>query len=346
MPPLTRRFPACLLVLCGCSTFTLDQVPIDGGTEAQRAAARAALLDFDTAIGAGRLALRSISFRELKEPIAGRYHNARVDIYEGAPAEVVGDIARHELCHALDDAESLSGGPQADALERLAEGPLAHAARYAENHPEHESFALLCEQGPIAAGLYASSCPGDFAATSAVFAWMETAVWSAPARIQRAGAVPVAGASWTAAHPPEIVYVTGVGEAGRALRIIAHAEGLVDEWGVVDVHTGEPADPEMWREPGNDLEPEDIPPEHELQFVVAEGWQEGPGVVVAQLLIDPSTYEPLDRIALWDGTAIQLPAEPCWVSGRTPVFAADGHVWRARIDGATVSWSRMDPDRE
>src|SRR5687768_5638043 len=111
--------------LLACRFHALTSVPIHGGTAEQRAAVQSALVAFDSDIGVDRLALYSVRFGGVDSCCWGRYSNGRVFLAPNISVDAIPLVARHELCHALDDAEGWLSDERGDLLDRLAEGPLA-----------------------------------------------------------------------------------------------------------------------------------------------------------------------------------------------------------------------------
>ena len=92
---------------CGAGV-PLSEVPIRGGTEAQQYEVRAALVEFDAAVGAGRVEVRSVHIR--------RFADRRTD----EELTSFRDSVWHELCHALEDDEGITLGEP--LIARLREG--------------------------------------------------------------------------------------------------------------------------------------------------------------------------------------------------------------------------------
>lgn len=160
-------------------------VPVLGRTAAQAAAAHEELSEFVSWVGRGRLSVRSIEFRRLDPPFAGRFLPSRgVYLDEDLPVQAVRAVVRHELCHALDASESLSSErlPEIEMLAELlseAEGAVFDVPLN-EMMWRQEAFAEICESlPPLAAQLAGTTCgennTGEF---EDIADWIRSRVWT------------------------------------------------------------------------------------------------------------------------------------------------------------------------
>lgn len=306
---------AALLNLFGCGTwFPIADVPVVGGTAAERALVAEALDQFDRDIGRDRLSLREVRFGGVSDAFAGSYRHGVIRLAEGLPADELFQTVRHELCHALDDAEGLSSlGEDVFASVEIDDW-------YIDREDfEGESFATLCDDGPSIAQVLSVPCSTESEATA--YAWLHEMVW--------------------AVRPFEVFSVDtsmhAQGSSGpyASLRIVSGLSNIVqvgtaqnfDGALVVvptDVYTGAPS-AEPFEPADSDLAPPD-----DLPVLETVGWQAGPGGAVVA-----------DGAALtWDGTAWRLPEDVC-VSPMGGLFSADGQIWGYEGDGSTVSWRAL-----
>lgn len=180
------RWVAVWVVLGGCASRPLDEVPIHGGTLAQQQVVRETIAEFEAWIGPGRVELSAVVFTPGVRDAVGRYWVAQrririLDSVEGAELE---RVVRHELCHAVDLQGDLLSRPD-PTFDTLVE-----RVRAQEAHPLHpvvgesrradrgELFANLCEYGPARTHLVATPCPGDPEYLAAAARWLEDEVWT------------------------------------------------------------------------------------------------------------------------------------------------------------------------
>ncbi|MEM6925459.1 MAG: hypothetical protein AAF602_00920 [Myxococcota bacterium] len=172
----------------GCSPpqpVGLPEVPISGGTPAQRAIVETELAAFEEWTGGGRVMLSSIRIRRLRAVLAGKYRvdTPRVFLDDDLGPEQLANTLRHELCHAVDWQEDLAGRP-VPALDVFMD-VMADAADergldrwFDPDEPDElrrEIFARACELGPWVAGL-AQLGPDE--PLSAALSWIADEVWT------------------------------------------------------------------------------------------------------------------------------------------------------------------------
>ncbi|MEQ1564374.1 MAG: hypothetical protein ABMA64_01965 [Myxococcota bacterium] len=336
---------ALVALLVGCTPrVELPLVPVTGGTAEQREAARAELQRFEGWIGAGRLQIAGVRFEPLLEQIGarGQWQEAadRVRLDQGLPAHDVADVVRHELCHALDDAEHLS----ATALfARL-------GAAYPDSDWEHgqghhqEAFAQLCEPSPLAAAITAAApcSPTGVEDLLAGLADLADRVWVAydpPEPIELGE--PRGGLTLAPTFGPEVdgyeLFATVV---PNRLRVnLSHVDCSVSTLDV-DLETGDllPLDPvDGLARP----EPPSLPLGSPLA-VDRAGWPQGPALAAITWEV---TNQPLlpPRLVGFDGVEWRPIVDGCFHEGvGGSLFTTDDRVWAAGDDGLSVWWRPID----
>lgn len=175
-----------VLFLAGCAQIPLLDVPIVGGTEAQRAAAREEIASFDAAIGTGRLTgLRDITFETLPSmEISGMARRHRVWLDPALSADEVPGTLRHELCHVLDFVEGLSE-QRPELFDAFAEGLFdpdigdIPARLIPESiNQRMEAFAQFCDLGALSAAMLSVPCEGETGIAADATSFIAHSVWS------------------------------------------------------------------------------------------------------------------------------------------------------------------------
>jgi len=175
-----------LLLLACRPSVPLSEVPIEGGTAEQRADVRTGLLAFDEAAGSGRVTLRTIRIGQL-DGYAGSYDHfyRRIDLDEDTTNFTF--VLRHELCHALVEAEELLDPVPAviaearDGLFSSVRNPNGSGGYDTEDF-ETETVANFCESGPSGAASAASVIDGgpldaDPELRRRLGAWLLDEIW-------------------------------------------------------------------------------------------------------------------------------------------------------------------------
>lgn len=173
------RFGWLALAVAGCTPLVpLDEVPIVGGTDAQRALIEAELASFDALAGPGRAVVREIGFGSVAPDRLAEYTwDRRIRLGLDVDDDELQYVLRHELCHALDDTERLSD--DAAVLDRIGsvfrlQGRMDQTAVRAVRE---EAFALLCgDSAPILAAA-AAPCVGDPEPLADAAAWVLDVAW-------------------------------------------------------------------------------------------------------------------------------------------------------------------------
>ena len=147
---------AFLLLSQGCKArVPLSEVPITGGTKAQREAVRAGLLDFEHWIGFDRVHLTEVRIEDLEGDNQGLWYERRALILLDEEVSDLDKTLRHELCHALDSAEDLSEGRS--VLKSLGQPYTKPDVPSDQQEPWTEAFAEVCSLGPLASALAEAS---------------------------------------------------------------------------------------------------------------------------------------------------------------------------------------------
>ncbi len=327
-----------ILLFGGCRWYSLDEVPLDGGTPAQRAAAQSALVAFDEAVGRGRVELRTVRFAPVDEGALGAYQSGKITVHPGLDPDGVVEVVWHELCHAIDASEAMSEREPLLLLQ-LATGVFAERTTLHSREPEAEAFALLCDNGPVVSQIYSSPCQDGLETLWAGYAFLhDVGLWQPTARLDDA---PQANQvrEWSLTGVPD--YFNLAAFEPTVLALVAYfADG--QEVTLLDVYSGDPA-PDDWTDPvlGADLLEEDLPAIRGLAIAEVVGWDDGPGSVALELHLTGNPGMPR-RLLLWTGDHYELPADRCLMDGVTDHVALDQHVWFARRDGASVIWWQID----
>jgi hypothetical protein len=165
---MLRLLPgAALLLTLGCSRVNLADTPVVGGTEPVRQAIQTELAAFGEATGRAHLPVSRVRVADLGQT-HGRYNHVTdsITLDDELDALRVIEVLRHELCHALDDAEQLHQ-QQPHLYERLAHG--IFSSSYTEEVDgcegpgcqQREVFAAYCARGPWIAHATAQRCSSD-----------------------------------------------------------------------------------------------------------------------------------------------------------------------------------------
>jgi len=173
---------ACLLGGCG-PVHPLDEVPIVGGSDAERALVRDLLVRFDEWTGGDRVQLREVVIETHEDGVAGTYRKGakRITLRPGLGSSYLSETVRHELCHALDHQEGYPSEDQGfEALHDayLALGEVSHETDASSvRRRATEGFALFCEQGPWENALATEPCDGVPGEARQQAAWVRDEVW-------------------------------------------------------------------------------------------------------------------------------------------------------------------------
>lgn len=305
-----------LLVLVACrSAVPLGDVPIRGGTRAERELVRSELDAWDEAVGPGRVELRGV---ELVAEVRGRTDlggayrgNRTLQLLEGQDSP--GTTTRHELCHALDDAEDLS----AETLfDRLADAVFAASptlsALGADLYPTPED--RRGEVAEVAQRLVEDVYRAYDAPLPLVLDPTDAVTFAGPV-------VPAPQVDPTV--DPEVVRV----------RADPDWEDLVL---YADVHTGA-----VVTEAPEVVEDACSPTIRGVFVADLAGSQNGPAAVLGQIYAFELDPGPL-RLFVSDGSAWRQADQGCAEPEYAQVFAADGRVREAWVEDGRVRWLALD----
>lgn len=343
---------ALCLAIGGCGARSaLDEVSVLGGSETQRALALAELQDFDQWVGPGRLGLHQVSFEPMAEGLLGRYRGLsnRILLSDDLLDDRVREVLRHELCHALDDAEDLMTGdhPMFDRLAGAMNGVRQHGSGPRELRSE--ALATACEAGPMAASLLRTPCDGDAEEVSDPMGWLAHEIWAgfqvpaenggvAPAQVSVVFSPrdnPWSGMTAAATEDPDLIELSVTAEGGRSFqtRHLDSGEAVTVPGPTVPNH-----DPN--REVPTGLPIGGTP-------VATAGWAEGPGAALVAYYVRDVTFPSVEERLLWTAEAGGWGevVGACDVEGQqADVFATRGLAWLAWGDGEVISWSALGND--
>lgn len=328
--------------------WNLPDVPIEGGTAEEREAVHAELLEIDRWLGPGRLRLHVVRIEAVAPPYGGKYVGDGVvlldDDLEGTLE--IRTVTRHEVCHALDDAEDQSGPPMG-VLDQIAESlETSEAIRdLSASGWRAEAFAQTCEITPFVTHLLATRCPEDDPRIAEIASWLLDRVWTeseppseaplaTPVVFQPPESGTIPGHPWNdgsvrATTDPALVQVTLVDDTG-----------FNDVW-VVDRETGQVVT-------DRDVDPEQLPRIDTPISPALWGWAFPYGLegvaVIEMLRVEVSEIGWADERMLWldDGGSWAPVRDGCWKGSpgfpRDP-FVADDRAWLSWYDGERYLWA-------
>jgi hypothetical protein len=335
------------LLLLGCPdparhAVPLLEVPVVGGTEAQREAVRRELLAFSEATGEGRVTLTEIRLLPMEGKV-GTYSQLVRDVFLDEEEPDLGYIVRHELCHALVHQEELAAQPDL-VLDPATLGlfdpdfegapSMDSPGRSTAESWRSELVASFCEMGPYGAAFAAvHDCPlgesdPDPAQRRALGAWLMAHVWRAfvlpePLRLD---ALPVVAAQAEVRSP-----VLGVSPTA-ATDVIRADDGLY-----FDLYTGE-------------VVPSDLPalesshdgPAGLGSFFVPDerglaGWEEGPSAAMGGWYLYHLGSQEAFLVAAPEWRLVD---DGCPQSGHD-LFTADDQVWVAWREDEQLLWTSL-----
>lgn len=322
----------------------LADVPIDGGTDDERAVVQAALLDFEADAGPGRVEVSEVRIVE-SDTWMGKTNQRVVWIQAGMSAADTALTVRHELCHILTNQEDLVH-ERWNPLSRLTDGPLGSGREGSDEYRVAEVFANLCEKGPAVANALAGGCPDDPDGLWPLFAWLSDTVWTGEPRLGVVAPAVEHVTTLATSLRPTGVSVFPASDDPLALSVWALEGTDLAEVFLVDPYTGEDVT-------GSG----DMP--HDLQIAGDEdaevpaglgcdprgrwGWDGGAAGTSCDVPLEG--FGAYRRALIWDGAAWNLAADACMGPDRDrdQMFAADHGIWLAEPDGASVTWRLLYP---
>lgn len=337
-----------MVLAFGCrARLDLPDIPIVGGSPEAREAARLELDAFDGWIGPGRLQLARLIFKDLNGEYDGHYYRAldQVVVRNGLDPRRVRDVVRHELCHALDDAEDLLDAPEAvfDQFgERVSEpepglfDPLQSARRR-----RSEALARTCEIGPLGALTLSKPCPGEPALGAALAAWVFARVWT---DFEPEPPWPAPGPAHVVWEAPEMQIdepfkgLIASPTAQPAVILVELSYPSFNYKIALDLHTGENVSgAQLEHLPSESAPPADLPVGAIYRAIV--GWPSGPAGALLGFPISGLDEPWKLRLLVSDGGPWSL-ADGC-VGESASLFTADGELWYAHGDGQHVQWTAL-----
>jgi hypothetical protein len=126
-------------------------------------------------------------------------------------------------------------------------------------------------------------------------------------------------------------------------------QGVEYEPYYVDLYSGQEREPEGSDNAHQDLSEQYLPPDLGLFADQAVGWTQGVGALQVGIGTEASSFrgtvgERSWRTLLWDqGSWLATEAACLQQDGPDLVFAADGAVWQASLQGDQLSWSSLYP---
>lgn len=325
-------------LIVGCKPrVPLSEVPITGGTKEQRDAARAELLDFEGWVGAERVRLAEVRFEDLPKEGQGLWDERRARVTLDEEVADLGRTLRHELCHALDSAEDLSEGRP--ALKSLGAPYTAADVTSAKQEAWMESFAEVCELGPVAAAIaQASSCVDDHEELLQALGYTIQEVWiGQPMPPALLVGDTLGGFEFDQLLGTVESYTVLPTTDPEFLHLVISLDAGVTEI-QVDAQTGEQA-PRTIEPVERVLEPPSGLAGVPSKVLKRVGWPEGPGAAVVEYVIPE--HPPLSpRLAMHDGTEWRPVAKICpWEKGvDVDLFTAQGQVWYAWDEDDILHW--------
>ena len=330
-------------VLAGCSPVALRDTPVLGGTAEQRERVRSELAAFQDAVGPERLSVRSVKIVERirnLDDVAGSYRDHRV--WLTADDDALTLTLRHELCHAVRDADDLLDAPD-PLLDTLAAG-LFDTEPYAEALSRHyrtarrqrsEAMAAFCELGPVALAALRDPCPGEPPLAGDVAAWMLDTVYTDYVPTEPWVSDPDATVTLDAWSPyaptvsatdlSGVVWVSGAdGEDAVAAEL---ADGRLVEAEVAAVPTVDEG-----------------PPLRGVYVEDGAGWSDGPAAARGFSGLNHLGIS-APRLFVFDADVgdWRVVVDACEALPNETLFTADGQVWRSWTDGLTLKWGPLSP---
>lgn len=329
-----------LSIACADADGPLGEVRIEGASPAFEAELRQELRAFELAVGAGRIHLRFVRVVDEvhgDEDVAGGYRNHRILLAAGAPASVL----RHELCHAVHDADGLLDRPDplwdevAAGLflyDEYARAALRDHYRTARRQ-RHEAMASFCGLGPAALDALTDPCPGEPPRAAEVADWLLRRVYrdhEDPGPLERPAAVTMDG--W--AEP-----VSSVRPGAGGDTVVVDVLGETTEWRLADgAWVGEGG------EPGASID--QVEPlwsgSYALSSAGAVDGRQAQRSWMPLYHLGAAEERLFARTAPDDdgcpGGCWRRVDEACAGPSREWMFTIGADVWRAWSDGAMVRW--------
>jgi hypothetical protein len=305
-----------IVLLAGCGGGACPPPNAEGGTATERA-----LIDLETRAFLGELipdvCIQRVVVRDLKDDLEGRYSPLlhRVEIEPGLHEALLGEVVRHELCHALQDQAGLDVSGDTWHLESSG-APDGH-------DEEKESFAFTCAKGPLTAHLFSETCPGDM---DGVEAWrLIGEQFRTPAALLERELLYTPIASLPVSTAGEDPWIVAEGTVEGTVRIELHDQGQIQVW-FLDPWTGDPAPVGT---PIASAEPE----APSFGTHVSAGAEAGGAELLVSYVFAANGALAV-RLVYRDAAGV---TPTCYSPGEQ-VFAVDGELWSAILADGQVSW--------
>lgn len=339
-----------LLPGCASNPDPLDQVPVIGGHPDQVDAVRAELEAFESWVGTGRVHVRSIQFVAFdEEVVTGSYDgsDATIRLNNLLPPDEARITTRHELCHALDDGESLYrsfGEPVDDIADYVEQRGADFAHLYNATSPwKREAFAEICEAlPPLAAELLSQSCTMTEGSEQAAKRVKEL-VWTEAPNVTRIGLGPRVTYTLPADEFPSQVLIYATEDPDVLLLDLVGGRGVTGFGSIwVDRASGELAlgfPNSITMGEASDWPSLDPPIPGSVGVIGEEPW------FVGTLFVDVEGLGRSDgRLLIRHGTSeVWRPLhDGCRENAagyQRSVFQIDGQIWVGGIDERTVWWA-------
>jgi len=332
--------------------YSLERVPVVGGTEDQRTLVEAELEYFDTEVRKGRLAIGEIRFEALPVDGSINSYSRVVTLDEDLALVDVRYTLRHELCHGLDFEERLSWNDRTlfDALADTIEVPVSHipGPMTYEEYRRSEGLAAYCSMGPLAGIALASPCdPSEREEWTDAGEWLRENVWQGMSSGPLAWD-PMPVASWPTPVMFDDYWMAGTDDPpGIAIELFEYREPsdefVAQDDVVVDLYDGSVLDVaylEASRVDDDFLELDE--PYGELWCFNAgspRGWAEGPRGAACSVVV-PGQGSSVERLFVDEGPGWRV-AEPACAPEEFDIFPADGRVWIGWAADAGLVWATL-----
>lgn len=326
--------------------YELPEVPINGGTSEQRSAIRDELLDFDGWVGPGRLKIQQIKVQKIDDGYRGRYLSGGIVLVNKALSETrdIRQLVRHELCHALDEAEELYKEPfpildeVADQLKQTDELDIEASDQFWRK----EAFAQNCEIDPFVGYLLTKPCLREDPRISDIASWLQTYVWNSftsPPQVSLGKKV-VFQNPMLNEEPLEAYIVESID--AEVVNIEVDYGDLVRSFSV-DVRTGQtvPEEVETASPPYSSSLPKTTPL---TGFLIPYGTPEE--TLFIEIVVEVSVLGLARDRAAWYGLDnIWHPiGDTCldWTNGNSGLFIADSEAWMYQLEDGQLFWAPIE----
>lgn len=330
-----RHLALATLVSSGCDDpGSLGATRIVGGTAQERRDVRAELEAFEAWVGTDRVRLSKVMVEQPPHPDAdGLQRGRRVWVRPGLGTFGTRRTLRHELCHALDQAEDLvEGFEPAEVFDDPVFDPFLAGS---DADPRKEVMARICEAGPTTIRALREPCPSEAPAITAVVEWTGSAVYTA---VEEFGTTTLSAGDWTAWAAPQgasdLVVLGTVDVQVMLVRGMAGGGEQV-EW-YLDATTAEEVQPApLLAEEGATWESDDS----EYRAVGLRSGSRRPGVLHPLLVGLPT--EP--RLVEAAGRGLLFPTTPVCLAGGAlrPSGTAGEQLRLVQVDPGLASWADL-----